>query len=160
MKLPSRETVDALRFKYPIGCRVVLDSMDDPYTKIPVGSQATCEGVDDAGNIICAWDMGSHLSIAWPVDRCHKASTDAEAEVTLNWYGKHQRSKFSRCPRCGEVMKGLTERYALSRRAGIMICNECGTHEALEDAGLEAKLPLSEWDAIQYTQEGSGRWHW
>ena len=72
MMFPSRETAERLRKEYPIGCRIVLDEMDDPYTKIPIGSQATCQGVDDAGNILCAWDCGSSLSIAWPVDRCHR----------------------------------------------------------------------------------------
>lgn len=90
MNFPSRETVERLRKTYPVGCRIVLDEMDDPYTKIPVGSQATCLGVDDAGSIMCAWDMGSSLSIAWPVDRCHKISTEAEAKTTLEWYGEHQ----------------------------------------------------------------------
>ena len=66
MNFPSRETVERLRREYPVGCRIVLDEMDDPYTKIPVGAQATCQGVDDAGNILCAWDCGSGLSIALP----------------------------------------------------------------------------------------------
>ena len=46
MNFPSRETVERLRREYPVGCRIVLDEMDDPYTKIPVGAQATCQGVD------------------------------------------------------------------------------------------------------------------
>ena len=49
MNFPSRETVEKLRSTYPVGCRIVLDSMDDPYVHIPVGEQATVTGVDDAG---------------------------------------------------------------------------------------------------------------
>ena len=30
MGFPKRETVERLRRDYPVGCRVVLDSMDDP----------------------------------------------------------------------------------------------------------------------------------
>jgi len=101
MNFPSRETVERLRREYPVGCRIVLDEMDDPYTKIPVGSQGTCKGVDDAGNVMCAWDCGSGLSIAWPVDRCHKVNTEAEAKATLDWYGMHQPEEDCRCPRCG-----------------------------------------------------------
>jgi len=158
MRFPDRETVEQLRRTYPVGCRIVLDEMDDPYTKIPVGSQATVTGVDDAGNILCAWDMGSSLSIAYGADRCHKVSTEEEAKATLNWYGKHQPEKDCRCPRCGDPMFGPRSRYALSRRADIMICDEDGMKEALEDAGMLEKLPLMKWCAIQIPSIGGGKW--
>ena len=86
MMFPSRETVERLRKEYPTGCRIVLDEMDDPYTRIPIGAQATCQGVDDAGNILCAWDCGSGLSIAYGADRCHRIRTEEEAKTTLDWY--------------------------------------------------------------------------
>ena len=156
---PDRETVERLRREYPAGCRIVLDEQDDPYTKIPVGSQATCLGIDDVGSIMCAWDMGSSLSIAWPVDRCHKVGTEAEAKVTLEWYGKHQPKENARCPRFGEIMDGPTLRHALSRRADIYISDDCGMREALEDAGITEKLPLMKWYAIQLPQNGGGRWN-
>jgi hypothetical protein len=149
MRFPDRETVERLRREYPAGCRIVLDEMDDPYTKVPVGSQATVTGVDDAGNIMCAWDMGSSLSIAYGADRCHKVSTEEEAKVTLDWYGKHQPEQDARCPRCGELMEGSTSRHALSRRVSIMICDQDGMKEALEDAGIMERLPLMEWYAIR-----------
>ncbi len=136
----------------------MLDEMDDPYTKIPVGSQATVTGVDDGGNILCLWDMGSSLSVAWPVDRCHKVSTEEEAKVTLDWYGKYQPDEDARCPRCGEMMFGSTARHALSRRASIIICDQDGTREALEDAGKMECLPLMKWCAIQIPQNGGGKW--
>ena len=41
---PKYETVERLRRDYPAGCRIALDHMDDPYTKIPVGAQATVIG--------------------------------------------------------------------------------------------------------------------
>ena len=113
MNFPNRETVEQLRREYPIGCRIVLDEMHDPFTKIPVGAQATCQGVDDAGNILCAWDCGSGLSIAFGADRCHKVRTEEEAKVTLEWYGKHQPGENARCPRCGCRMAGATSRHAL-----------------------------------------------
>ncbi len=149
MRFPDRETVERLRREYPVGCRIVLDEMDDPYTKIPVGSQATVTGVDDAGNILCSWDMGSSLSIAYGADRCHRVSTEEEAKVTLAWYGKHQPEEDARCPRCGEMMFGPTARHALSRRASIMICDQDGMKEALEDAGIMERLPLTEWYTIR-----------
>ena len=39
-------------------------------------------------------------------------------------------------------MFGLKARHALSRRADIIICDEDGMKEALEDAGIIEKLPL------------------
>ena len=155
---PDRETVERLRWEYPVGCRIVLDEMDDPYTKIPVWTQATCEGVDDAGNILCAWDCGSSLSIAYGADRCHRIATEAEAKVTLDWYGKHQPKENARCPRCGSRMVGATSRHALSRRANIMICDEDGMREALEDAGVLERLPLMQWVSITSPQHGEGPW--
>ena len=158
MRFPNRETVESLRKQSPVGCRIVLDAMDDPYTKIPTGSQATVIGVDDAGDILCAWDMGSSLSIAYGADRCHKVGTEAEAKGTLDWYGKHQPAVNARCPRCGEVMDGSTTRHALSRRASIYICDQDGMKEALEDAGIMEKLPLMKWAALDEPQNGGGKW--
>lgn len=159
MNFPNRETVERLRRTYPAGCRIVLDAMDDPYTKIPIGSQATCLGVDDAGSVMTAWDCGSSLSVAWPVDRCHKVGTEEEAKVTLNWYGRHQPKENARCPRCGALMEGVTTRHALSRRADIYISDDCGIKEGLEDAGLMPRLPITEWVAIKEPQNGGGRWN-
>ena len=158
MNFPNRETVERLRSMYPVGCRVVLDEMDDPYTKIPVGAQATVTGVDDAGNIMCAWDCGSGLSLAYGADRCHKVATEQEAKTTLDWYGKRQPEEDCRCPRCGSMMFGPKARHALSRRAEIIICDEDGMKEALEDAGVTEKLPLTEWCAIKIPQIGGGAW--
>ena len=158
MMFPNRETVERLRKEYPVGCRIVLDEMDDPYTKIPVGTQATCQGIDDAGNILCAWDSGSSLSIAYGADRCHRIVTEEEAKVTLDWYGKRQPKENARCPRCGVRMEGPTSRHALSRRAGIMICDEDGMREALEDAGIIDRFPLMEWVSITGPRHGEGAW--
>lgn len=43
--------------------------MNDPYAKLKSGDRATVRGVDDAGNILCAWDCGSHLALLVDVDR-------------------------------------------------------------------------------------------
>ena len=159
MIFADRKTVERLRKTYPAGCRIVLDEMDDPYTKIPVGTQATCKGVDDAGDILCAWDMGSSLKVAYGADRCHKVSSEAEAKVTLDWYGKRQPEEDCRCPRCGEVMPGPKSRHALSRWADITICDQCGTIEALEKAGLAKTLPMMEWAAVKGPQNGGDQWN-
>ena len=61
MNYPNKETIEKLRRTYPVGCRIVLDFMDDPYVNIPVGTQATVTGMDDAGSVMCVWDCGSSL---------------------------------------------------------------------------------------------------
>ena len=159
MVFADRKTVERLRKTYPAGCRIVLDEMDDPYTKIPVGAQGTCKGVDDAGDILCAWDMGSSLKVAYGADRCHKVNTEEEAKVTLDWNGKHQPEEDAVCPRCGEVMPGSKNWHALSRWADIMVCDRCGTIEALEKAGLTKVLPMMEWAAVKDPQNGGGPWN-
>ena len=157
MGFPNRETVEHIRKAYPVGCRVVLDGMDD--VQAPgIGSQGTVTGVDDTGSVMCAWDGGGSLSVVYGADRCHKIATEDEAKATLDWYGKHQPDADSRCPRCGEMMPGSKYRHALSRWAAITVCDQCGTVEALEQAGLAIKKPLMKWTAIAGPQSGGGRW--
>ncbi|MCD7751545.1 MAG: DUF4314 domain-containing protein [Lachnospiraceae bacterium] len=68
---PSREQVEALRQSYPVGCRIELLGMDDRQAP-PIGTQGTVMGVDDAGQIMMAWDTGSSLSLLPDVDRFQK----------------------------------------------------------------------------------------
>ena len=158
MNFPSRETVEQLRQEYPVGCRIVLDHMVDPYRKIPVGAQATVTGVDDSGSIMPVFDQGGSLHIVYGEDRCHKVETEIEALVTLNWYGRRQPDADATCPRCGAAMEGPTARHALSRRANIIICDVCGIRESLEDAGMAERLPLMDWVACASPQSGGGPW--
>ena len=146
MMFPDRETIRRLREQYPVGCRIVLDSMDDPWTKIPEGAQGVCHGVDDAGFIMCAWDCGSSLSVAYGADRAHRVAAEAEIRVSLNWLGRRQRAatEGGHCPRCGLTLEGF-ERQAVSRYADVAICSRCGGEEALEQAGFARKKPLTTW---------------
>ena len=103
MMFPNRETVRRLREQYPAGCRIVLDSMDDPWTRIPEGTQGVCQGVDDAGSVMCSWDCGSSLSLAYGADRAHRVASEAEIKYSLSWLRKRQRTA-NECgpfPRCG-----------------------------------------------------------
>jgi hypothetical protein len=158
MNFPKHETVEKLRSTYPVGCRIVLDHMDDPYVHIPAGSQATVTGVDDAGNVMCVWDCGSSLSLAFRADRAHKIRTENEAKVTLDHYGSRQPEKDCRCPRCGEIMWGPKARHALSRYAAITVCDCCGMEEALEKAGMVEMKPLMEWCAVELPAIGGAAW--
>ena len=53
-----------LREQHPIGTRVELIHMDDPYNhKLGPGCQGTVRWVDDMGTIHVDWDCGSSLGL-------------------------------------------------------------------------------------------------
>lgn len=83
---PDKATVEELRRRYPKGSRIVLDFMLDKQAP-PIGSQGTCRGVDDAWNVLCVWDEGGSLNVAYGADICHRVSTEREAEVSLDHFG-------------------------------------------------------------------------
>ena len=64
MRFPDRKTVETLRTQFPVGCRVVLDRMEDAQAPA-LGTQGTCQGVDDAGNVMVSWDTGGSLNVAY-----------------------------------------------------------------------------------------------
>ena len=71
MRMISKETLQALRERYPKGTRVELVKMDDAQAP-PVGTKGTVRGVDDMGSIMVAWDNGCGLSVAYGEDICRK----------------------------------------------------------------------------------------
>ena len=71
MRMISKETLQALRERYPKGTRVELVQMDDSQAP-PVGTKGTVRGVDDMGSIIVAWDNGSGLNVVYGGDICRK----------------------------------------------------------------------------------------
>ena len=76
---PSREQIERLRKRYPIGATVKLISMEDAQSP-PPGTLGKIHGVDDAGSILVAWQNGSSLSLIPDVDsfRIVKEATDNE----------------------------------------------------------------------------------
>lgn len=143
----SENTVKALRVKFPVGCRVVLDRMDDVQAP-PIGTQGTCRGVDDAGSLMVAWDSGGSLSVAYGADICHRVASEAEVKESLDHLGK-ARQTGTRCPRCGAKPDCYEhQQQALSRRANILICNACGTAEAMDDF-LGKQTPLADWAIVK-----------
>ena len=75
MRMPRREVIEDLRKRYPKGCRVELDSMDDPQAP-PQSTRGTVLGVDDMGSIMVSWDNGSGLSLAYGEDVYHKVEEE------------------------------------------------------------------------------------
>ena len=51
MNMPSRETVNQLKSRYPVGTRIELTGMDDMQAP-PIGTKGTVTGVDDMGSIM------------------------------------------------------------------------------------------------------------
>ena len=68
---PSRAIIERLRKEYPIGTRVELVRMDDPQSP-PIGTKGTVQYVDDAGNLLVAWDNGSGMNVAYGEDIVRK----------------------------------------------------------------------------------------
>ena len=65
--------LEQLRKEYPIGTRVELIHMDDPYNKKLVpGCKGTVRWVDDWGTIHVNWDCGSGLGIVYVEDSYRK----------------------------------------------------------------------------------------
>ena len=77
--------------------------------------------------------MGKHMS-------------EEAAKALIERFAEKQRGEDYPCPRCGRpVMASDPVRNALSRRAAVYVCDECGMIEALEDMPGTFKLPLSVW---------------
>ena len=55
----KKEELEALRERYPKGCRVELVKMDDPYREMPPGLKGVVTGIDDSGSIHVDWQNGS-----------------------------------------------------------------------------------------------------
>lgn len=68
MVFPKREVVEAVRTRYPVGTRVELVSMNDPYSKLKPGDRGTVKSVDDTGTVFVGWDCGSGLGVVYGED--------------------------------------------------------------------------------------------
>lgn len=76
----KKEELDALRERYPQGCRVELVRMEDPYREMPPGLKGVVTGVDDSGSIHVDWQNGSSLAVIFGEDHAVKIE---DGEVTV-----------------------------------------------------------------------------
>ena len=111
----SKEALNRLRERFPVGARVELTHMNDPYSTKPTeGDRGTVRAVDDCGTIHVSWDCGSSLGVVYGEDACKVVQE---------------------CPICG---KTYDERPAISRNDGnLPICSDCGIREALTVVGVD-----------------------
>ena len=61
---------------YPVGTRIRLIHMDDPYSPIESGMTGTVAYVDDMGTLHMKWDNGRSLGVVPGVDAFHKIGGD------------------------------------------------------------------------------------
>ena len=64
----NRELLAFLRKQYPVGTRVRLDSMQDPYAPVEAGTTGKLDCIDDAGQFHMKWDNGRTLALIPGVD--------------------------------------------------------------------------------------------
>ena len=67
MKIPTEHELEMLRQKYPIGTKIRLTQMQDPYP-VPSGTVGEVALIDDCGNIHVNWENGRSLAIIEGVD--------------------------------------------------------------------------------------------
>ena len=75
MRTISKERLQSLREKYPVGCQVELLRMDDIQAPA-IGTKGTVIGVDDIGSIMVSWETSSSLSVVFGEDMCRRIEDD------------------------------------------------------------------------------------
>lgn len=79
MKNIKPETLALIRERYPVGSRVELVTMTDPYQSVLTpGVKGTVVNVDDIGTIHVLWDCGSSLGVVYDEDVCRILNEDSK----------------------------------------------------------------------------------
>lgn len=65
----AKRNAEYARKRFPVGKRVELTHMDDPYSPIPDGTRGRIERIDDIGTIFVKWDNGRTLGLIYGEDK-------------------------------------------------------------------------------------------
>ena len=60
---PTQDQVEYIKKQYPIGTRIKLIGMNDPYAPVPPGTMGTIDMIDSAGTLHMRWDNGRTLGV-------------------------------------------------------------------------------------------------
>lgn len=79
----SKEKLNFIKHEYPIGARVKLIYMDDPYA-VPSGTLGTINYIDDEGQIGVTWDDGRTLALIYGVDNFEVINIKKDIEEKIS----------------------------------------------------------------------------
>lgn len=68
----DRAFATRMKRNYPVGTKIELEQMSDPYHNIPAGTKGIVDSVDDLGTLHCIWENGSTLGVVPGEDVFHK----------------------------------------------------------------------------------------
>ena len=74
-----RRQAQHIKEDYPPGTRVMLLSMEDPWSPVPSGTRGTVDVVDDIGQIHMKWDNGRTIALV-PGEDSFRKLTDTELQ--------------------------------------------------------------------------------
>ena len=78
--------VERIREQYPIGTRIRLNSMSDPFAPVPPGTEGEVRLVDDMGTLHMKWDNGRTLGVV-PGEDSFTVLSQPEPEETMEMGG-------------------------------------------------------------------------
>ncbi len=76
----DNDLVKRTKAQYPIGSRIILESMADDPRPIPPGVKGTVRIVDDMGTVHCNFDNGRRLGLIPGVDSFHKITEKTRSD--------------------------------------------------------------------------------